>query len=110
MNTPPERRRQLTLGSSSPPPHQLDIFHALVQSTLQAWILFATLEDEDFDERRGQKLRDSRKLPPLVTYESQDMQGNNYSDCAICMENFQDGQSCQIFPECKHMFHSDCMD
>ncbi|QHO00805.1 RING-H2 finger protein [Arachis hypogaea] len=49
------------------------------------------------------------KLPPLVTYESQDMQ-KSCSDCAICMESFQDGQSCQVFPECKHMFHSDCMD
>ena len=96
------------LGASSTP-HQFAIFQALVHSNLQAWILLAAIED-DFDERRGQKLRASKKLPPLVNYGSHDVQRNCGDDCAICLEDFQDGQRCQVLCECKHTFHSECID
>ncbi|KAF1899509.1 hypothetical protein Lal_00019637 [Lupinus albus] len=58
-------------------PHsQVAIFQTFVQSNLQAWIMMAAFE-EDFDEKRGQKLRASKKLPQLVNYRSHDdVQGN----------------------------------
>ncbi|KAM5585978.1 E3 ubiquitin-protein ligase RNF126 [Rosa sericea] len=29
--------------------------------------------------------------------------------CAICLEDFVDGESCRVF-ECKHIFHANCID
>ncbi|TKY49101.1 RING-H2 finger protein ATL19 [Spatholobus suberectus] len=72
---------------ASEPSHQVTIFHALVHSNLQAWT-FVTAFEGIFDEKRGQKLRASKKLPPLVNY---GMHGVTRScdDCAICLEEFQ---------------------
>ena len=47
-------------------------------------------------------------LPPLVNY---GMHGGAIScgECAICLEEFQPNELCQVFPVCKHIFHSDCI-
>lgn len=93
------------------PSHRLTIFHALVLSNLQDWLMVATFEEGDFDEKRGQKLRASKKLPPLVNYGSHGGDCvRSCSECVICLEDFQVGEYCQVFPVCKHIFHSDCID
>lgn len=98
-----------SLGSSQ----RVTIFHALVLSNLQAWTMVASLEEgSDYDEKRGQRLRASKKLPPLVNYGNNgcDLKRSCSDECAICLEDFQDGQFCQVFPICKHIFHSNCID
>lgn len=98
--------------------HQgVTIFHALVFSNLQDWTMVATSEEEqeeNYDKNRGQKLRDSKKLPPLMNYDGIGKHGyelrRSCNECAICLEDFQRGQLCQVFPVCKHIFHSDCID
>lgn len=30
-------------------------------------------------------------------------------DCAICLEDFENGELCQIFPVCNHIFHYSCI-
>ncbi|RWR90361.1 RING-H2 finger protein ATL80-like protein [Cinnamomum micranthum f. kanehirae] len=31
------------------------------------------------------------------------------SNCAICLEDFKEGDRCQVLPSCKHMFHDRCV-
>ncbi|KAM3696787.1 hypothetical protein ACB098_06G065800 [Castanea mollissima] len=67
----------------------------------------------DIDRKRGERLRASQKLPPLVNYGSDDISSSSSStvtDCAICLEDFVVGDSCQVFPVCDHIFHSYCID
>ncbi|KHN24809.1 putative RING-H2 finger protein ATL19 [Glycine soja] len=87
------------------PSHHFTIFHALVHP----WALVAAFEGA-FNEKRGQRLRASKKLPPLVNYGKHGVTRSCGEECAICMEEFKVSQLCQVFPECKHIFHSDCID
>lgn len=32
-----------------------------------------------------------------------------YTECAICMEDFKEGESCRILSQCKHVFHPNCI-
>ncbi|XP_047975918.1 RING-H2 finger protein ATL64-like [Salvia hispanica] len=31
-------------------------------------------------------------------------------ECAVCLSEFEDGETGRILPECKHSFHADCID
>ncbi|KAI5675547.1 hypothetical protein M9H77_06497 [Catharanthus roseus] len=31
-------------------------------------------------------------------------------DCAICLENFKEGDLCRKLPDCRHLFHVNCVD
>ncbi|KAG6577374.1 RING-H2 finger protein ATL8, partial [Cucurbita argyrosperma subsp. sororia] len=31
------------------------------------------------------------------------------SQCAICLEEFENTDLCRVFPNCKHMFHTHCI-
>ncbi|KAB2615882.1 RING-H2 finger protein ATL19 [Pyrus ussuriensis x Pyrus communis] len=64
----------------------------------------------DFDEGRGPRLRALKKLPPLVNYGSCEIRSSRCTACAICLEDFADGDSCQFFSLCNHIFHSNCID
>ncbi|KAI4333677.1 hypothetical protein L6164_018455 [Bauhinia variegata] len=98
------------ITSAYPSSHQLAIFQALVGTNPpRAWRIVGGLE-RVFKVKRGQRLRDSNKLPPLVNYGSHDEVVKNFGDCAICLEDFKVGEFCQVFPECKHIFHSNCID
>ncbi|KAE9585197.1 hypothetical protein Lal_00017989 [Lupinus albus] len=103
------RINHVTYGSTSEPSQHVTIFHALVHTNLQAWTMVASFEGV-FDEKRGQMLRASKKLPPLVNYGNHHNPIRSCGECAICLENFEAGQFCQVFPMCKHIFHSDCID
>ncbi|CAI8593112.1 unnamed protein product [Vicia faba] len=96
------------------------IFHTLVFSNLQAWTILAGIEEEQeqednyYDEKRGQKLRACKKLPPLMNYDGVGKHDHELrrscDECAICLEDFQVGQLCQVFPVCRHIFHVECID
>ncbi|KAI4322933.1 hypothetical protein L6164_022581 [Bauhinia variegata] len=81
----------------------------LMENSLHAWRIVGGLERE-FEVKRGQRLRGSKKLPPLVSYGSHEEVGRSSDDCAICLEDFRVGEFCQVFPECRHIFHSNCLD
>ncbi|WVZ01457.1 hypothetical protein V8G54_027526 [Vigna mungo] len=78
----------------------------LVHNNLHAWTLATAFEG--VYARIGQNLRTSKKLPRLVNY-GMHGQAINCGECAICLEEFQANELCQVFPMCKHIFHSDCI-
>ncbi|KAK8648433.1 hypothetical protein V6N13_129185 [Hibiscus sabdariffa] len=47
-------------------------------------------------------------LPPTVY--GVDKHRLESGDCSICLNDFVVGESCRVFPDCKHMFHSSCID
>lgn len=48
-------------------------------------------------------------LLPSTRYGAEEM-NLKYDDCAICLEDYIEGDLCRIFPVCNHMFHSNCLD
>ncbi|KAM7251204.1 hypothetical protein ACFE04_023087 [Oxalis oulophora] len=53
---------------------------------------------ESLDERREQRLRALEEMMPIVGYERADEEESNSNDCVICLESFQNGESCRVFP------------
>ncbi|KAK9285624.1 hypothetical protein L1049_024821 [Liquidambar formosana] len=48
------------------------------------------------------------KLPPPVEY---DKRMNHSTECAICLEDFKDGEFCRILRcKCNNVFHQRCID
>ncbi|KAH7296551.1 hypothetical protein KP509_26G027500 [Ceratopteris richardii] len=33
-----------------------------------------------------------------------------FSECIVCLMEFQDGDICRCLPQCRHRFHADCVD
>ncbi|XP_059442111.1 putative RING-H2 finger protein ATL19 [Corylus avellana] len=100
-------RRPDTVSNTS---QQAAFYQAIIQNNIRT---LETLDSfmRDVGEKRGQRLRASEKLPPLVRYGSHEMMSScTCSDCAICLEDFADGDKCQVFPTCNHIFHSNCID
>ncbi|KAG2681846.1 hypothetical protein I3760_11G163000 [Carya illinoinensis] len=49
-------------------------------------------------------------LPSAVRYGSQKTASSTcVKDCAICLEDFENGQWCHVLPVCNHMFHLNCI-
>ncbi|EXB51374.1 E3 ubiquitin-protein ligase ATL76 [Morus notabilis] len=91
--------------------HQVHFYRSLVQYNAQ---LIDMLERfvRDIDERRGQRLRESNRLPPLISYGSRERRSSygGGDECVICLEDLEDGESCQVWPVCNHIFHTNCID
>ncbi|KAF3442101.1 hypothetical protein FNV43_RR16017 [Rhamnella rubrinervis] len=102
--------RSRSVGSSSFSHHQSAFYQILVQYNVQ---VVSTLGRFmwDVDKRRGQRLRAADKLPPLISYGSSHGKGRSIcSECSICLEDFVEGESCQVLPVCNHIFHANCID
>ncbi|XP_022735984.1 RING-H2 finger protein ATL56-like [Durio zibethinus] len=50
---------------------------------------------------------DLKKLPSFE-YKAAE-KGNSPVDCVVCLENFRKGDKCKLLPNCKHSFHSQCI-
>lgn len=95
---------QINIISSSP-------FRVAIVQNMQRLGVIKRVVPE-FDEGRGPRLRALKKLPPLVNYRSHDeiQSSSKCTSCAICLEDFAQGDSCQVFSMCNHMFHANCID
>lgn len=64
---------------------------------------------EDLERKglRGQALEKATTTVP-VSYGSSEGTAK-FVDCAICLEDFEKGELCQIFPVCNHIFHYCCI-
>ncbi|KAG2677801.1 hypothetical protein I3760_12G114000 [Carya illinoinensis] len=99
------------MNVSNPISHPAAFYQAIEENNVR---VFGILDRfmRDVGERRGQRLRASKKLPTLVNYGSHGIKSASFcsTDCAICLEDFAVGDSCQVFPVCNHIFHSNCID
>ncbi|XP_060670397.1 RING-H2 finger protein ATL74 [Ziziphus jujuba] len=52
------------------------------------------------------------KMLPCFDYVDGRDKGSSSSpvDCAVCLENFKDGEKCRLLPNCRHSFHALCID
>lgn len=48
-------------------------------------------------------------LPPVV-YGNGEITPSISKDCAICLNDYTGGETCRVFPSCKHVFHLNCID
>ncbi|KAK8617071.1 hypothetical protein V6N13_117039 [Hibiscus sabdariffa] len=47
----------------------------------------------------------------IVRYKSRGKIESRWTtDCVICLEEFKDGDSCSVLPNCKHLYHQFCID
>ena len=84
-----------------------DVLWGLIENNLQAETM---VMKQNIDEKRGQKLRDSKHLPTLVNCGCREGVIHYDSECAICLEESVIGEFCQVFSVCSHVFHSKCID
>ncbi|WKA08640.1 hypothetical protein VitviT2T_026345 [Vitis vinifera] len=56
--------------------------------------------------------QDELKKLPCFEYKAVALEkaSNSPVDCAVCLENFRKGDKCRLLPNCKHFFHSQCID
>lgn len=47
---------------------------------------------------------------PMLTFSDIDNQCNSFSDCAICLADFLNGDELRVLPKCGHAFHLSCVD
>lgn len=59
------------------------------------------------EERKKERIL--KDLPPVVKYKTREETVNPCAGCAICLEDFKDGELCQVLPLCDHAFHSACI-
>ncbi|XP_062087002.1 putative RING-H2 finger protein ATL19 [Humulus lupulus] len=95
--------------------HQAAFYRTFVQYNVVQVVDMLERFVRDIDERRGPRLRALNRLPPLISYGSHERMCGRSSrgdddECVICLEDFEEGESCQVFPVCNHIFHTNCID
>ncbi|XP_057432293.1 putative RING-H2 finger protein ATL50 [Lotus japonicus] len=50
------------------------------------------------------------KCPVLAVKDLRIGEGGSCIECAVCLAEFQDGDSIRLLPKCHHVFHPDCID
>ncbi|KAF3788227.1 NEP1-interacting protein 1 [Nymphaea thermarum] len=59
----------------------------------------------------GLLLESIQKLKVLdITYEQAQEDWGHQTSCAICLQDFQDGDAVRRLPQCLHIFHGVCID
>ncbi|KAK9688927.1 hypothetical protein RND81_09G022600 [Saponaria officinalis] len=64
------------------------------------------------EELRVEREREGLKklgLLPLKEYNSHENM-SSCNECAICLDDFEEGEVCRVLVNCSHMFHSKCVD
>ncbi|QCD86583.1 phosphatidylinositol 4-kinase [Vigna unguiculata] len=59
------------------------------------------------EKRRGQTQQVKKLLGSIVCFGNQTLLSG--SECAICLEEFKNGEECVVFSVCGHIFHCDCI-
>lgn len=49
---------------------------------------------------------------PIICYKKgdHDIQKLSFNECAVCINEFQEGEKIRLLPNCLHVFHLDCID
>ncbi|KAK4750379.1 hypothetical protein SAY87_027828 [Trapa incisa] len=51
-----------------------------------------------------------KSIPTLTFYAAAGNSPNNLGDCAVCLSEFEDGETGRALPKCGHAFHVECID
>lgn len=70
-------------------------------------IIRAIEERKERIEERIQKALE--KMHPPMKYGVEELECASTSVCAICLVDFEAGESYQAYPMCNHIFHSNCI-
>ncbi|KAL2644005.1 hypothetical protein R1flu_011592 [Riccia fluitans] len=47
---------------------------------------------------------------PTFTYRREERDSDEVLDCAVCLEEFEEGEKGRLLPKCNHSFHIECID
>ncbi|KAJ7979884.1 RING-H2 finger protein [Quillaja saponaria] len=50
------------------------------------------------------------RLIPVIQFKKQSKTDSGESECAVCLNEFQENEKLRIIPNCSHVFHIDCID
>ncbi|KAJ0594176.1 putative transcription factor C2H2 family [Helianthus annuus] len=50
------------------------------------------------------------KSLPVFVYSTETEAKTNVVECAVCLSEFENGESGRVLPNCKHCFHTECID
>lgn len=102
-----QRRHQTRILSAisqqTPFRNNIAFFQALL---VEVWDR-VNIDEEGTEEQQRQVALES--LPPPISYRNLDVSSSPH-ECVICLEDFEDGDSCRVFSVCKHIFHLNCVD
>ncbi|KAL9441232.1 hypothetical protein AB3S75_019831 [Citrus x aurantiifolia] len=64
----------------------------------------------DSEETQGLCPQELPVSLPQMSYKNGETEMTSNTDCAICLDDFIEGEICKSFPECSHIFHLHCID
>lgn len=64
----------------------------------------------DSEETQGLCPQELPVSLPQMSYKNGETEMTSNTDCAICLDDFIEGETCKSFPECNHIFHLHCID
>ncbi|KAE9620767.1 hypothetical protein Lal_00019139 [Lupinus albus] len=101
--------RHETLGTDM---RERNIFYGQIPQNNQRVVRFFDKLFWVVEERGGGDNRregsNKKLIGSVVCFGSQEIMTSS-SDCAICLEDFKEGEECLVFPICEHLFHLICI-
>ena len=89
------------------------VVFVVIHICIAEWAFRGRYEDDSMVQisSNGTKKMSSEDLKMLPSFDYKAAEkGSSPVDCVVCLENFRKGDKCKLLPNCKHSFHSQCID
>ena len=102
-----------TLGHENSLQLCVEIVAVSVSVLLIIWVLSKLMAATVQPEIKSHQIE--QLMPPVVIKIADKstgitINGGGGRQCVICLEDFEDGEWCRVFPRCNHEFHVQCID